>query len=66
MKKKFLKLLCCPQCKTSLELHIQEIIIDEIKSGDLKCKVCKNNYKISDYVPIFLKREGFEVEGIKK
>ncbi|MFH1665967.1 MAG: Trm112 family protein [Elusimicrobiota bacterium] len=57
VKKQFSKILCCPDCKAKLELRENETINDEVKSGFLKCQNCKKEYKILNYIPVFIEEK---------
>lgn len=54
MKKKLLKILVCPLCKSSLKLTNVSSVGEEIKEGVLKCVKCSEEYDIIDYVPRML------------
>lgn len=52
MKREFLKLLCCPDCKGEFSL-VEKIVEDgEIREGILRC--CNNSYRITNFVPRFI------------
>lgn len=53
MKKRLIKWLCCPECKSRLNLSIFEERNDEIYSGCLACS-CGRKYEIIHYVPRFV------------
>ncbi len=54
MKLENIKLLCCPNCRGSLELEIEEIDENNVKNGFLTCKKCGKKYKIENYIARFL------------
>jgi len=47
-------ILCCPRCKSSLELHVKKEHNDEIISGSLQCKKCHQTYPIDEGIPNFI------------
>jgi len=57
VEKRFLEILCCPNCKTNLELLENETINEKVKSGALKCEKCKKEYKILNYIPVFVEKK---------
>jgi uncharacterized protein YbaR (Trm112 family) len=54
MKKDMLDILCCPTCKSDLELKIGMEEKGEIISGTFTCKKCNCNYVIEDGIPNLL------------
>lgn len=54
MKKDMMDILCCPACKSSLELTINLEENDEIIKGKLKCTSCDKSYPIVDSIPNFI------------
>ncbi|MFQ6107388.1 MAG: methytransferase partner Trm112 [Thermoplasmata archaeon] len=54
MKKDLMDILCCPVCKSDLELRIENEEGDEIIVGDLHCSKCDHTYKITDGIPNLL------------
>jgi len=54
MKKELLNIVCCPYCKSSLELSSNKMENDEIVNGSLKCLRCNKNYPIVDGIPNFI------------
>ncbi|UCB58295.1 MAG: methytransferase partner Trm112 [Thermoplasmatales archaeon] len=56
-KKDILEILCCPTCKSDLEIEIKKEEKDEIITGILICKKCKNNYKIEYGIPNLLPKK---------
>jgi len=59
MNKNFYEYLCCPYCKTSLELLIIKEDSVGIKKGNLKCNKCLRIYPIIKYIPRFVKKENY-------
>ena len=51
MKKDMLDIVCCPVCKTSLKLKVEEEKDDEIIQGVFTCAKCKQSYPIMDGIP---------------
>ncbi len=47
-------ILCCPVCKSDLELKIEREEGGEIVAGDLFCSKCDHTYKIEDGIPNLL------------
>ena len=54
MKKEMMDILCCPTCKSSLQLQVDEKKDEEVISGSLKCVKCKKTYLITDGIPDFV------------
>lgn len=54
LKRDLMDILCCPVCKSDLDLKIQSEEGDEIVSGDLICSKCSHTYKIEDGIPNLL------------
>ncbi|MCK4367172.1 MAG: methytransferase partner Trm112 [Thermoplasmata archaeon] len=54
MKRDLMDILCCPVCKSDLELKIEREEGDEIVAGDLFCSKCDHMYKIEDGIPNLL------------
>jgi uncharacterized protein YbaR (Trm112 family) len=54
MKKEMMSILCCPTCKSSLQLHIEEEEDDDVISGMLECVKCNKKYPITDGIPDFV------------
>jgi uncharacterized protein YbaR (Trm112 family) len=54
MKKNMMDILCCPNCKSSLQLTIDNENNDEVIDGSLHCDRCKKTYSISDGIPNFI------------
>lgn len=54
MRKKLMKILCCPVCKGDLELKITVENDEEVVEGSLYCKNCNVQYEISDGIPDML------------
>jgi 2-polyprenyl-3-methyl-5-hydroxy-6-metoxy-1,4-benzoquinol methylase/uncharacterized protein YbaR (Trm112 family) len=51
MLKSSLDIMCCPDCKGSLELESFKNQVGRVKDGLLTCKVCGTCYIICDYIP---------------
>ena len=56
MKRDLVDILCCPTCKTDLELTVKEEKDGEIISGHFICVKCKTKYPITDGIPDLLPR----------
>jgi uncharacterized protein YbaR (Trm112 family) len=54
MKKEMMDILCCPNCKSTLQLHIEKEGNNEIISGNLFCSQCKKKYPITEGIPNFI------------
>jgi len=54
MKKDMLDILCCPTCKSDLDLKIEKEEKGEIISGTFSCKKCNCYYTIEDGIPNLL------------
>ncbi|MFQ6127819.1 MAG: methytransferase partner Trm112 [Thermoplasmata archaeon] len=54
MKKDLMDILCCPVCKSDLELKVEREEGDEVMAGDLFCSTCDHAYKIADGIPNLL------------
>ena len=54
MKKNLMDILACPQCKSLLELEVDEEEGDDIVKGFLLCNNCKETFPISESIPNFL------------
>ena len=57
MKKEYLEIMCCPDCKSDLEFFDEfKIAGDRIESGILKCNLesCGAKFPISNFVPRFV------------
>ncbi len=59
MNKNFYDYLCCPYCKTSLELLIIREDAVGIKEGNLKCKKCLKIYPVIKNIPRFVNKENY-------
>lgn len=51
-----MEILCCPTCKSDLELMVDKEKNDEIIEGKLVCKKC-GDYEINDGIPNLLPKE---------
>jgi uncharacterized protein YbaR (Trm112 family) len=54
MKRDLMDIICCPMCKSELELDVKEENEVEILTGSLLCKKCKHTYQIEDGIPNLL------------
>ena len=54
MKRELHDILCCPVCKSDLELKVDEENEKEIITGSLTCKTCNVIYPIEDGIPNLL------------
>ncbi len=54
MKPELMDILCCPMCKSDLELKVDKQTKKEIIEGSLYCKKCEHTYKIEDGIPNLL------------
>ncbi|MEE9116574.1 MAG: methytransferase partner Trm112 [Thermoplasmata archaeon] len=57
MKRALMDIICCPVCKTDLELSVDKEEGDEILQGMLTCTKCGHPYKIEDGIPNLLPPE---------
>lgn len=57
MKESLMEILCCPVCKSELELEASEWDEDEIVEGTLYCGECDHTYNISEGIPNLLPPE---------
>ncbi len=57
MKKDLMDIICCPVCKSDLELEIQEEQNGDIVEGTLYCQECDEEYLIEDSIPNLLPPE---------
>jgi len=65
MKKEFLEILLCPECKSlEMELDVTKEVSDEIITGNITCTKCRNVYPILETIPILLNRKDVE-KGIE-
>ncbi|MFC1698986.1 methyltransferase domain-containing protein [Candidatus Omnitrophota bacterium] len=58
MQKELLEILCCPDCKGELRLKVNQGQDGRIKQGSLACD-CGNNFKITEYIPRFVKSDKY-------
>ena len=57
-----LKFLACPRCSSDLEIKQKDIFKKGIiEKGKLRCKKCKSNFLIQNYIPRFVKTYQEEV-----
>lgn len=54
MKRELMDIICCPVCKSELELTVKDENDIEILSGSLLCKKCSHAYQIEDGIPNLL------------
>jgi uncharacterized protein YbaR (Trm112 family) len=54
MKKEILDILCCPTCKSDLELTVKKEENGEIIEGKFTCKKCNSLYSIVGGIPNLL------------
>lgn len=54
MKRDLMDIMCCPVCKSDLELKVEREEGDEIVVGDLFCSECDYTFKIEDGIPNLL------------
>ena len=54
MKKELMDILCCPTCKGSLKLSIEQEEQNEVIEGRLICQDCNFIYDIKDGIPNLL------------
>ena len=59
MKSKLFEILACPDCRGGLLLIVDAEDMGEIKEGKLVCKLCKQEYRISNYVPRFVESDEY-------
>lgn len=60
MKERLLKFLICPKCKGDFALYkITTKTKGEVKEGIIKCKKCKKNYPIKNYIPRFVENDKY-------
>ena len=52
-----MEIICCPVCKTDLDLKITRQEDDEIIEGQLTCKKCNVEYPVQDGIPNLLPTE---------
>ncbi len=61
MRKRLLEILMCPECKSDLEVEIEETVVEngeeKIIKGRLKCKNCGAEFPIEDGIPNMLSPE---------
>ena len=57
LKKVIMDIICCPTCKGDLVLSVEKEEKDDVISGSLTCKLCKNVYFIEDGIPNILPKQ---------
>ena len=58
MKKDFLRVLACPECRTALSLH-DDSAGEAIVSGDLSCSRCRAVFRIERDIPRFVASDSY-------
>lgn len=51
-----IKLLCCPYCKSELELVDGEETLNGVEAGHLLCLHCNKEFPIIDGIPVFIEK----------
>ncbi len=54
MKHDMMEILCCPVCKSDLELKAMKEQDGDVIEGILACKKCSHDYKIENSIPNLL------------
>ena len=54
MRKELMDILACPLCKERLDLKVNEEQGEEVITGSLSCKKCKETYPIENSIPNLL------------
>ncbi len=54
MKHDLMEIICCPVCKSDLELNVKTENETEILEGTLTCKKCVHDYPIEEGIPNLL------------
>ncbi len=54
MKHDLMEIICCPVCKSDLELKIKTENETEILEGTLTCNKCNHDYPIEEGIPNLL------------
>lgn len=54
MKKDLMDIICCPVCKSDLELIIESEEDNEVIEGTLRCTECGEEFPINDGIPNLL------------
>jgi len=57
MKRRLLKILCCPVCKGPLVLEVESEDVGEVTKGTLYCSECSVHYPIDEGIPNLLPPE---------
>jgi len=57
MKPELNDILCCPVCKSDLELEAEREEDGEVVDGTLYCEECDHEYEIEDGIPDLLPPE---------
>jgi len=58
VKERLLDLLACPECGSEFEVNVFTVM-EEIKEGELICRSCGRAYPIKNYIPRFVKTDGY-------
>lgn len=59
MRREHLSLLCCPECRASLELADSIDDDGRVETGTLSCVGCKASYSVVRHVPRFVSSENY-------
>lgn len=59
INKNYYEYLCCPICKNSLDLIIDNEDKIGVKVGKLRCNGCSKSFPIIDYIPRFIEQENY-------
>lgn len=54
MRKEVVDIVCCPMCKSQLQLQVDFVEHNEIIMGTLTCTKCHVNYPIEQGIPNLL------------
>lgn len=54
MKNELLKYLICPSCRGQISLNVRKKVKNEIITGTINCKNCKNVFPITEGIPRFV------------
>ena len=54
MRRQLMDILVCPQCRSELNLNVEEERDGEIVTGSLRCQACGETYPIEDTIPNML------------
>jgi SAM-dependent methyltransferase len=59
MRREHLSLLCCPECRGSLELVDSAEHGARVETGNLRCLACSRNYSILRHIPRFVPSDNY-------